>query len=67
MEKYKPRKWDKILTNDELSFAESLADIIICGDLPLFQVKKVVEEIMKYDDIDELVRSFIYELDNKKA
>lgn len=58
---YKPRKWDNILTGDEVNFAESMNDLIYNSELPLFQIKLIVELIFKYDSIEELNKSFEYE------
>ena len=51
---YKPRKWDEILTDDELEFAEQFKEIICLNDLPLFQVKRVVDLILEFEDTNEL-------------
>ncbi len=64
---YKPRKWDIELTDDELNFATELNEMIYNGCMPLFQIKKVIEKILKYDNMKELNKSFEFEkLDNQQ-
>ena len=56
----KHRKWDEILTVDEVYFAEELIDLIVGCEMPFNQIKKVINLILEYDDINKLMKSVSY-------
>lgn len=63
------RKWEEYLTDEEYPVFIKLSELImdISEDMPFFQIKRIIELIMEYENVEDFTYSILEEESKKEV